>query len=162
MIALIDYKAGNLTSVRKALASVGASVFTPERPADLEKSEGIIVPAGWWPDAKTFGNEHFVSAFLAKNGGDPSSIGADSAEAYSVGQVVQQAVDHIDSIDNAKLIDALHQGTYRTVQGSMAFDAVGKPTGQSFLVQWQNGSAVPVYPPAVAVTRPEYPKPAWP
>jgi len=44
VIALIDYKAGNLTSVRKALASVGASVFTPERPADLEKSEGIIVP----------------------------------------------------------------------------------------------------------------------
>ncbi len=29
-IALIDYKAGNLTSVRKALAAVGAEVFTPE------------------------------------------------------------------------------------------------------------------------------------
>ena len=125
-------------------------------------AEGIIVPAGWWPDAKTFGNQHFVTAFLAKYGGNPSSISADAAEAYSVGQVVQQAVDRIGSIDNAKLIDALHQGTYRTVQGSMAFDAVGRPTGQSFLVQWQNGSAVPVYPASVAVARPEYPKPAWP
>jgi branched-chain amino acid transport system substrate-binding protein len=124
-------------------------------------AEGIMVPAGWWPNAKTFGNEHFVSAFLAKNGGEASSISADSAEAYSVGQVVQQAADHIHSVDNAKLIDALHKGTYRTVQGEMAFDSAGRPTGQSFLVQWQNGSAVPVYPAAVAVAKPEYPKPGW-
>lgn len=44
MIALIDYKAGNLTSVRKALAAVGAEVFTPEKATDLEKAAGIIVP----------------------------------------------------------------------------------------------------------------------
>lgn len=44
MIALIDYKAGNLTSVRKALAAVGAEVFTPERPGDLSRARGIIVP----------------------------------------------------------------------------------------------------------------------
>ena len=44
MIALIDYKAGNLTSVRKALAAVGADVFTPDSPADLAKGGGIIVP----------------------------------------------------------------------------------------------------------------------
>jgi glutamine amidotransferase len=43
-IALIDYRAGNLTSVRKALAAVGAEVFTPEAPADLAKAGGIIVP----------------------------------------------------------------------------------------------------------------------
>ena len=125
-------------------------------------TEGIMVPAGWWPNAKTFANEHFVKAFLAKNGGDASSISADSAEAYSVGQVVQQAADRIQSIDNAKLIDALHHGSYRTVQGTMSFDSVGKPTGQSFLVQWQSGSAVPVFPAAAAVAKPEYPKPAWP
>ena len=35
MIALIDYKAGNLTSVRKALAAVEAPVFTPETPEQL-------------------------------------------------------------------------------------------------------------------------------
>jgi imidazole glycerol-phosphate synthase subunit HisF len=43
-IALIDYKAGNLTSVRKALAAVGADVFTPASPAELEHGHGIIVP----------------------------------------------------------------------------------------------------------------------
>ena len=44
MIALIDYKAGNLTSVRKALAAIEADVFTPETPGDLAKASGIIVP----------------------------------------------------------------------------------------------------------------------
>lgn len=43
-IALIDYKAGNLTSVRKALAAVGAEVYTPEVASDLADAQGIIVP----------------------------------------------------------------------------------------------------------------------
>ena len=44
MIALIDYKAGNLTSVRKALAALAVDVFTPETPADLDRAQGLIVP----------------------------------------------------------------------------------------------------------------------
>jgi glutamine amidotransferase len=43
-IALVDYKAGNLTSVKKALATVGAEVFVPERPTDLSSAQGVIVP----------------------------------------------------------------------------------------------------------------------
>ena len=44
MIALIDYGAGNLTSVRKALAHLDALVSTPSTPADLAPASGIIVP----------------------------------------------------------------------------------------------------------------------
>ncbi len=44
MIALIDYRAGNLTSVKKALAAVGAEVFVPERPEQLSEAAGVIVP----------------------------------------------------------------------------------------------------------------------
>jgi len=44
MLGLIDYGAGNLASVRKALAAVGADVFTPERPHDLDRAAGIIIP----------------------------------------------------------------------------------------------------------------------
>ena len=44
MIALIDYGAGNLTSVRKALAHLGAPVTTPAAPADLASAAGVIVP----------------------------------------------------------------------------------------------------------------------
>jgi len=44
MIALIDYGAGNLTSVRKAFAAIGAPVVTPAGPADLDKASALVVP----------------------------------------------------------------------------------------------------------------------
>jgi cyclase len=44
VIALIDYHAGNLTSVRKALAAAGAEVFTPDAPSQIAGADGLIVP----------------------------------------------------------------------------------------------------------------------
>jgi glutamine amidotransferase len=44
VIALVDYGAGNLASVRKALAAVGAQVWTPAVPGELARARGIIVP----------------------------------------------------------------------------------------------------------------------
>jgi glutamine amidotransferase len=43
-VALIDYRAGNLTSVRKGFAAIGASVYTPDTPADLARGAAIVVP----------------------------------------------------------------------------------------------------------------------
>jgi glutamine amidotransferase len=43
-IALIDYGAGNLTSVRKGLVAAGADVFTPDAPRDLARAAAIVVP----------------------------------------------------------------------------------------------------------------------
>jgi glutamine amidotransferase len=44
VIALIDYGAGNLTSVRKALSTLGAEFATPVSPNELSRVRGIIVP----------------------------------------------------------------------------------------------------------------------
>jgi glutamine amidotransferase len=44
VIALFDYGAGNLTSVRKALIAIGAQHFTPASPSELVRAQGIIVP----------------------------------------------------------------------------------------------------------------------
>ena len=44
MIALVDYGAGNLTSVRKALSALGAEFMTPQRPSDLQGAAAVIVP----------------------------------------------------------------------------------------------------------------------
>ena len=43
-IALIDYGAGNLTSVKKALAAVGADFFVPNEPEALTGARGVVVP----------------------------------------------------------------------------------------------------------------------
>jgi len=61
-IALIDYKAGNLTSVKKAFAALGADLAVPERPEELQHFAAVVVPgvghfaatqalAGDWIDA---------------------------------------------------------------------------------------------------------------
>lgn len=44
MIALVDYGAGNLTSVKKALAAIAADVYVPSTPADLSRAAAVIVP----------------------------------------------------------------------------------------------------------------------
>jgi len=44
VIALIDYGAGNLTSVRKALTSLGAEFATPASPDELGRFSALIVP----------------------------------------------------------------------------------------------------------------------
>jgi glutamine amidotransferase len=44
VIALIDYKAGNLTSVRKALTALGADFVVPQSPAELRAARALIVP----------------------------------------------------------------------------------------------------------------------
>jgi branched-chain amino acid transport system substrate-binding protein len=122
---------------------------------------GVMVPAGWWSSAKTPGNSMFVNEFIAKYGGTPADISQDASEAYSVGQVVDQAATKANSIANSALISAMHSNTFQTIQGPMAFDSAGRPNGATFLVQWQNGATVPVYPSSAAVAQPEYPKPTF-
>jgi len=44
VIALVDYGAGNLTSVRKALTHLDAGFFTPETAGQCRGTRGLIVP----------------------------------------------------------------------------------------------------------------------
>jgi glutamine amidotransferase len=68
VIALIDYKAGNLTSVRKAFAALGAELFTPERPDDLASADAIVVPGvGHFGATKALGPE-WIDAILGRVG----------------------------------------------------------------------------------------------
>ncbi len=128
-------------------------------------AEGIMVPNGWYPESSNTGNADMVQAYLAKYGGKAADISADVAEAYSVGQVVQQAIEKTGSLDNAKLIAELHSGdTFQSVQGPVKFDSTGQNTAATaFLFQWQNGALVPIYPSsATNAVSPEFPKPNWP
>jgi imidazole glycerol-phosphate synthase subunit HisH len=44
VIALVDYGAGNLTSVRKALTALGADFIVPSTPDECRRTHGLIVP----------------------------------------------------------------------------------------------------------------------
>jgi glutamine amidotransferase len=68
VIALIDYKAGNLTSVRKAFGALGAELFTPERAADLESADAIVVPGvGHFGATRALGSE-WIDGILGRVG----------------------------------------------------------------------------------------------
>jgi imidazole glycerol-phosphate synthase subunit HisH len=68
VIALIDYKAGNLTSVKKALATIGAPVFVPAAPEELAEASGIIVPGVGHFGATRALDASWVEAILGRVG----------------------------------------------------------------------------------------------
>ena len=125
---------------------------------------GIMVPNGWYGTSANSESQKMVAEYIKIYGGTPSDINADVAEAYSVGQVAQQAVEHLKSLDNAKIISYLHSGvTLQTVQGPVKFDALGRNgAATTYIFQWQNGKYVQVLPVgtsgSVAILNP---KPAW-
>jgi glutamine amidotransferase len=68
VIALIDYQAGNLTSVKKALATIGAEVCVPATPGDLADVAGIIVPGVGHFGATRALDQTWIDAILARVG----------------------------------------------------------------------------------------------
>src|SRR5262245_32203771 len=74
-IGLIDYGAGNLTSVKKALAAIGATVVVPATPDDLRSCDGIIVPGvGHYGATLALGDE-WRSAIRAHTGSGRPLLG---------------------------------------------------------------------------------------
>lgn len=130
----------------------------------VKYTEGFFVPNGWYPQADTYQNAQMVQAYLARYKGSADQINADVAEAFSVGQVMQQAASATNSIDNAKIIAELQSGTvFNTVQGTAQFDTASAGQNKqaiAYLFQWQHGQFIPVYPYSNAAENPEFPKPA--
>jgi branched-chain amino acid transport system substrate-binding protein len=125
---------------------------------------GIFVPNGWYPGFKKSDSEQMVKEYVAKYGGSASGVNADVAEAYSVGQVLTQAVKATHGFDQQKIIKYLKSGvTLNSVQGPVKFDNLGENLAQKTLTfQWQSGKLVQVIPTSTAGSvAPLYPKPAW-
>ncbi|MFY9778449.1 MAG: amino acid ABC transporter substrate-binding protein [Trebonia sp.] len=106
-------------------------------------ADGMMVPNGWYPGYANAASAKMVSEYVAQYGGSASGVGADVAEAYSVGQVAQQAIVATGGTDNAKITAYLHSGvTLNTVQGPVKFDSLGENSlAAAFMFQWQgNGT----------------------
>ena len=130
----------------------------------VKNANGMMVPDAWYPGSKNSLSQAMVQAYVAKYGGSASDINADVAEAYSVGEVVDQGVTHVGSVDNAKLISYLHSGvTLQSVQGPVKFNALGENlVATAYIFQWQNGNFVQVLPVAdPGSVKILYPKPNW-
>jgi branched-chain amino acid transport system substrate-binding protein len=120
---------------------------------------GIFSTGDWFPQEHSFGNAAFVKAYAKAYG--KGAIDPTSAEAYAAGQLLEAVAAKTKSIDNKTIIDTLHKGTWKTVEGNLRWNSIGEPQGSDLLVEWINGKLYPVYPASVALHKPVVPKPAW-
>ena len=127
-------------------------------------ADGMMVADGWYPGYANAASQNMVNEYVAAYGGSASGVNADVAEAYSVGQVMAQAVTATGGTNNAKIISYLHSGTsLSSVQGPVKFDALGENgAAAAFIFQWQQNNFNEVLPtgdpgasPIIAT------KPAW-
>lgn len=123
---------------------------------------GIFSSGDWFPQAKFQGNPDFIKAYVKAYGGRKSGqdIDTTTAEAYSAGQILAEAVAKTNSLDNKTIIAALHKGVWHGVNGNFSWDKYGSPKGNSILVQWVGGNLLPVFPKSVALHAP-IAKPKW-
>jgi branched-chain amino acid transport system substrate-binding protein len=127
-------------------------------------ADGMMVPDAWYPGYANPASQQMVKEYIAQYGGTASGINADVAEAYSVGQVMAQAVTATGGTDNARIISYLHSGvTLTSVQGPVRFDALGENgAAAAFVFQWQGGNFEQVLPPGASGSVPILAaKPAW-
>jgi branched-chain amino acid transport system substrate-binding protein len=126
-------------------------------------ANGVVTSGSWFPQYNNSDSKAFVRAYLKKYGGSADSIDPSVVEAYSVGEVMQAAVQATNSFSQSKIISWLHSGKrISTVLGPVSFNKLGENTAASaFLFQWQKGQYVAVMPPQPGVSGIQFPKPAW-
>jgi branched-chain amino acid transport system substrate-binding protein len=126
----------------------------------LKNTNGIFYAVSYHPDAKTPGNDEFLSAYRAKYKTDPPE---DAADAYAAAQVLQAAVEAVGSIDDQeKLADWLRDNEVETILGTLSWDETGAPEQAFLLAQWQNGDEEIVAPDDSATSDTIVnPKPGW-
>jgi len=127
-------------------------------------ANGMMVPDAWYPGYANASSQAMVQAYIAKYGGTASDVNADVAEAYSVGEVTEQAVKATGGTTGSKIIAYLHSGvTLTSVQGPVQFNSLGENVKAiAFIFQWQNGKFVQVLPAdAPGSVKILYPKPNW-
>jgi branched-chain amino acid transport system substrate-binding protein len=146
---------------RGAFFTTGPSLPGPFREALGSATEGVFASISWFPEADEYQNADFVQRYVDMFGGTPGDIPEDAANAFTVGQVLQQAVENIQSIDNTALIDEIHRTEFETVVGPLSFDEVGAPKGSFMLLQWQGDTFVIVGPEGRAQAEAIWPKPEW-
>lgn len=127
------------------------------------KTEGILAPTGYTPQAEYPENQTFVDFYEQRDGSLP---GEDEANAWTTGEVLAAAVEAVGCADpdpqcQQKLIDWLRENEVNTVVGPLSWDAQGRPQSAHMIQQWVGGEIRIVLPSNQAEADFIYPKPEW-
>jgi branched-chain amino acid transport system substrate-binding protein len=138
--------------------SIGPALpdFTDTLGADAEYFFGATQ---WEPSVKSPGAPEFTAAYKDKYGYTP---GYHAAGGYGAAQLLQQALEKVGTVDNAKLRQTLATMETATAFGSYKVDDKGSQTAKpSYLIQIQGGERKLVWPDSAAESPATIPAPAW-
>jgi branched-chain amino acid transport system substrate-binding protein len=123
-------------------------------------ADGVFSVTAWDPDEPTPANRAFISAYRSTFHRNPDYHSASSFSALSV---VGAAIQKNGSLDKDKLRTSLATMSMPTLLGTYRVDPrTGIQLGYtSYIIQWQNGKQVVVYPRNVSRQKAIYPFPTW-
>ncbi|HVA52305.1 MAG TPA: amino acid ABC transporter substrate-binding protein [Acidimicrobiales bacterium] len=130
----------------------------------IKNANGMMVPNAWYGGSSNPLSKKMVAEYVKLYGGTAAGVSSDVVEAYSVGEVIAQAVKATGGFDNSKIIKYLHSNvTMTSAQGPVKFNKLGmNVTPTAFTFQWQGAKFVQINPVgdpnSVKVL---FPKPVW-
>ncbi|WP_435771337.1 amino acid ABC transporter substrate-binding protein [Nocardioides sp. SYSU DS0651] len=146
------------------MAAFSTAPTNPEFPEAIgEKTEGILSPTGYTPEADFPANQEFVDFYTELHGNPP---GEDEANAWTTGEVVAAAVEAVGCADpdpecQQQLIDWLHENEVDTVVGPLSWDEAGRPQSAHLIQQYVDGEIRIVLPEEQAEAEIIPVKPKW-
>ncbi|RVX43032.1 amino acid/amide ABC transporter substrate-binding protein (HAAT family) [Nonomuraea polychroma] len=150
--------------VQPKLAAFSTGPTLAEFPAAVKgAAEHILSPVGWSATATFTGNQDMVKRYKEMFGGQANE---DAANGYTVGQIVEAAVNAVKCVDPTpecqdKLANHIRQGTFDTVVGPLSFDDQGRPEQAHMIQQYVNGKVEIVLPENAKTAGIVYPKKEW-
>ena len=132
-------------------AAIQAAVDAGFAPSQLWLSEspgqpvmdGVFSRVTWLPQDPRPQSVQFDTDFRAMHGAVPEYH---SAGGYACGQVLLQAVEATNSLDNHKLREAVLSMEFDTVMAKLRYGEDGLPIATFPVAQWQNGKPELVFP----------------
>ncbi|MFH1115360.1 MAG: amino acid ABC transporter substrate-binding protein [Pseudomonadota bacterium] len=124
-----------------------------------ETVEGIMALGAWNPKVPYPGAKEYAERYLKRWGKETDGFA--SPATYAVGQILEQAIEKVGSLDRKKLRDCLASETFQTIIGPVKFDGIFSTMACGSIGQWQKGVFEVVAPKDNRTAGPIYPKPQW-
>lgn len=117
-------------------------------------AEGIFGPSQWEPDERIPfpGTRQFIEGFINFTGRIPSYH---AASAFSSCQILEKAVQAVDSVDQQEIRNFINSFDTVTIMGRFKSDLTGRQIGHNpLLIQWQDSKKQIVYPTKMRTAKP--------
>jgi branched-chain amino acid transport system substrate-binding protein len=110
----------------------------------------------WNPNVDIEGAQEFFDRHVEMFDAEPDRWA--SAACYASGQVLQQAIETVGTLDGEAVRDAIAEGEFETILGTVTFEDQFNVTYPGEVGQWQDGEFEIVWPVENRTADPIYPR----